>query len=53
MIATSDTNLITRIVVVSVLIDTLASLDLHYPKVTSDKLKDFAAAKKALLAEKS
>jgi hypothetical protein len=33
-----------------VIIDALASLDPEYPKVTGAKLKDFAAAKKELLA---
>ena len=47
----ADNKWFTRIVVASALVDALASLDLEYPKVTGAKLKDFAAAKKALLAE--
>jgi len=47
----ADNKWFTRIVVASAIVDALASLDLDYPKVTGDKLKDFAAAKKALLAE--
>jgi PPK2 family polyphosphate:nucleotide phosphotransferase len=47
----ADNKWYTRIVVASAIIDTLASLDLQYPMVTGQKLKDFAAAKKALLAE--
>lgn len=30
----------------------LSSLDLHYPKVNKEKLKELAAAKKAVLADK-
>jgi PPK2 family polyphosphate:nucleotide phosphotransferase len=47
----ADNKWYTRIVVASAIIDTLASLDLEYPTVTGAKLKEFAAAKKALLAE--
>ncbi|HET6463691.1 MAG TPA: polyphosphate kinase 2 family protein [Candidatus Krumholzibacteria bacterium] len=47
----ADNKWFTRIVLSSAIIDTLSSLDLEYPKVTGAKLKDFAAAKKALLAE--
>jgi PPK2 family polyphosphate:nucleotide phosphotransferase len=47
----ADNKWFTRIVVASAIIDALASLDLQYPKVTGSKLKDFAAAKKELLAE--
>jgi hypothetical protein len=36
-------------VVAAAVIDTLASLDLEYPKVGPDKLKELAAAKKKLL----
>jgi PPK2 family polyphosphate:nucleotide phosphotransferase len=48
----ADNKWFTRIVVGAALIDALASLDLQYPKVTGQRLKDFAAAKRALLAEK-
>jgi len=47
----ADNKWFTRIVVSSALIDALASLDLQYPKVTGSKLKDFAAAKRELLAK--
>jgi len=48
----ADNKWFTRIVVASAIIDALASLDLHYPKVSKEKLRGLAAAKKALLAEK-
>jgi PPK2 family polyphosphate:nucleotide phosphotransferase len=41
----------TRIVVAAAVIEALASLDLHYPKVDKDKLKELAAARKILMAE--
>ena len=34
------------------IVDGLASLDLHYPKVDKAKLAELAAARKVLLAEK-
>ena len=37
-----------RVIVASAIIDTLASLNLEYPKVTSDKLKELADARQAL-----
>jgi len=48
----ADNKWFARIVVAAALIDALASLELRYPKVTGRRLKDFAAARKALLAEK-
>ena len=48
----ADNKWFTRVVVAAAIIDTLMSLDLHYPKVGKDKLKALAAAKRALLAEK-
>jgi PPK2 family polyphosphate:nucleotide phosphotransferase len=48
----ADNKWFTRIVVISMIIDALASLDLEYPSVTKEQLKDFAAAKKALLSER-
>ena len=48
----ADNKWYTRIIVASVIIDALASLDLTYPRVTGKRLKEFAAAKKALLAER-
>jgi len=43
----------TRVAVAAAVIDTLASLNLAYPKVGKDKLKELAAAKRALLAKKN
>ena len=48
----ADNKWFTRIVVAGAIVDALASLGLHYPKVESAKLAELAAAKKALLAEK-
>ena len=45
----ADNKWFTRVVVAAAVIDTLAALDLEYPKVGADKLKELAAAKKALL----
>ncbi len=47
----ADNKWFTRVVVAAAVIDTLVSLDLHYPKVGKDKLKELAAAKRALLAK--
>lgn len=41
----------TRIVVAAAVIEALASLDLHYPKVGKDKLRELAAARKILASE--
>ena len=38
----------TRIVVAAAVIDALASLDLHYPKVDKEKRKELAAARRVL-----
>jgi PPK2 family polyphosphate:nucleotide phosphotransferase len=48
----ADSKWYTRLIVAAAVIDALSSLDLHYPKVTDEKLKELAVAKKALLAEK-
>jgi PPK2 family polyphosphate:nucleotide phosphotransferase len=48
----ADNKWFTRVVVAAAVIDTLASLDLEYPKVGKDKLKELAAAKQALLGGK-
>jgi PPK2 family polyphosphate:nucleotide phosphotransferase len=48
----ADNKWFTRVVVAAAVIETLASLNLHYPEVTKEKLKELAAAKKALLAGK-
>ena len=45
----ADNKWFTRVVVAGAVIDTLVGLDLHYPKVGEDKLKELAAAKTKLL----
>ena len=45
----ADNKWFTRVIVGSAVIETLASLDLAYPKVDEGKLKELAAAKKKLL----
>jgi PPK2 family polyphosphate:nucleotide phosphotransferase len=44
----ADNKWFTRVVVAAAVIDTLASLDLAYPEVDQAKLKELAAAKRAL-----
>jgi PPK2 family polyphosphate:nucleotide phosphotransferase len=46
----ADNKWFTRLVVAATVVGTLASLDLRYPKVGEQKLKELAAAKRALLA---
>src|SRR6187399_1168481 len=46
----ADNKWFTRVVVAAAVIDALASLDLHYPKVSAAKRQELAAAKTALLA---
>jgi PPK2 family polyphosphate:nucleotide phosphotransferase len=48
----ADNKWFTRLVVAAAIVDTLASLDLHYPKVTKEQLAALAQAKTELLAEK-
>ena len=48
----ADNKWFTRVVVAAAVIDTLASLNLAYPKVSPDKLKELAAARRMLLAKK-
>jgi PPK2 family polyphosphate:nucleotide phosphotransferase len=48
----ADNKWYTRVVVAAAIIDALASLDLHYPKVSKAKLKELALTKEELLAEK-
>lgn len=48
----ADNKWYTRVVVAAAIIDALASLDLHYPKVGKDRLKQLAETKRELLAEK-
>ena len=49
----ADNTWFTRAVVAAAVIDALASLDLRYPKVSKAKLKELAAARKVLMAEKN
>jgi PPK2 family polyphosphate:nucleotide phosphotransferase len=49
----ADNKWFTRAVVAAAIVDALASLDLHYPRVDRARLEALALAKKALLAEKS
>jgi PPK2 family polyphosphate:nucleotide phosphotransferase len=46
----ADNKWFTRLIVAAAVIEALSSLGLHYPKVSKEKLKELAAAKKALLA---
>jgi PPK2 family polyphosphate:nucleotide phosphotransferase len=48
----ADNKWFTRVVVAAAVIDALASLGLHYPKVGPAKLKELAAARKVLMAER-
>jgi len=48
----ADNKWFTRIVVASAIIDTLASLDLAYPRVDKTKLAEIASARRALLRSK-
>jgi PPK2 family polyphosphate:nucleotide phosphotransferase len=45
----ADNKWFTRVIVASAVIDTLASLDLRYPKVDKEKRKELAAVRQALL----
>ena len=47
----ADNKWFTRVVVAGAVIETLASLDLAYPKVDEGKLKELSAAKKKLLSK--
>ena len=44
----ADNKWFTRVVVAAAVIEALASLDLHYPRVGREKLKELAAARRAL-----
>ena len=48
----ADNKWFTRIVVAAAVIEALDALDLHYPKVGKEKLKELAAAKQVLLGAK-
>lgn len=45
----ADNKWFTRVVVAAAVIETLVDLNLHYPKVGEEKLKELTAAKKKLL----
>ena len=47
----ADNKWFTRVVVAAAVIETLLSLDLAYPKVDKEKLKELATAKRSLLAK--
>ena len=48
----ADNKWFTRVVVAAAVIETLASLELAYPKVGEDKLKELAATKRVLMGSK-
>jgi len=48
----ADNKWFTRVVVAAAVIEALDSLDLKYPEVSDAKLKELAAAKRALQAGK-
>ncbi|MGH7682219.1 MAG: polyphosphate kinase 2 family protein [Candidatus Eiseniibacteriota bacterium] len=48
----ADNKWFTRVIVGAAIVDALASLDLHYPKVDATRLKELARAKRTLLAER-
>jgi PPK2 family polyphosphate:nucleotide phosphotransferase len=48
----ADNKWFTRVVVAAAVIDALSSLDLRYPTVGPEKLKELAQVKRALLAER-
>jgi Polyphosphate kinase 2 (PPK2) len=50
-IVPADNKWFTRIVVAAGVIEILSSLDLHYPKISGDELKELETAKRALLAD--
>lgn len=45
----ADNKWFTRLIVAAAIVETLASLDLHYPEVTTEKLKDLTEVRKKLL----
>jgi PPK2 family polyphosphate:nucleotide phosphotransferase len=48
----ADSKWFTRLVVAAAIVETVEKLDLEYPKVTPERMKDLAAAREALKAEK-
>jgi PPK2 family polyphosphate:nucleotide phosphotransferase len=51
-IVPADNKWFTRIVVAAAVIEALDALDLHYPKVSKEKLNELAAAKRTLMETK-
>ena len=49
-IVPADNKWFTRLIVAAALVDLLASLDLEYPKLSKEELKELAHAKEALLS---
>jgi PPK2 family polyphosphate:nucleotide phosphotransferase len=47
----ADNKWFTRVVVAAAVIEALASLDLHYPRLGKEKLKELAAARRALASK--
>jgi len=47
----ADNKWFTRVVVAAAVIEALADLDLAYPDVSEEKLKELAAAKRKLLSK--
>ena len=47
----ADNKWYSRVVVAAAIIEAMASLDLHYPKVSSEKRKELAAARTALVGD--
>jgi hypothetical protein len=47
----ADNKWFTRVVVAGAVIEALADLDLEYPEVGDDKLKELAAANKKLMSK--
>lgn len=45
----ADNKWFSRLIVAAAIIETLSSLDLHYPEVTPEKLKDLAEVRKTLV----
>lgn len=48
----ADNKWFTRVIVAAAVIDAVAALDLHYPKVSAEKKKELAEARKGLLEGK-
>jgi PPK2 family polyphosphate:nucleotide phosphotransferase len=48
----ADNKWFTRVVVAAAIIDALSSLDLHYPRVGPEKVRELAAARTGLVAER-